>query len=167
MKRHIAATPKCKQGWEKEILDLPSDPGAILESNPTHLESGADESGIDKPNQWDDLHSFVPEACPEPVPLETATSDDDDSLHARKNPDTKSRRFVEAYPGPVAIPVGQGKTKFQLIYERQLEEGQNMYSPFANDQEWELVQWLSRRVGQKGIDEYLKLSMVSAVIDFN
>ena len=67
----------------------------------------------------------------------------------------------------MAIPVGQEKTKFQLIYERQLEEGQNMYSPFANDQEWELAQWLSRRVGQKGIDEYLKLSMVSAVIEFN
>ena len=42
-----------------------------------------------------------------------------------------------------------------------------MYSPFANDQEWELAQWLSRRVGQKGIDEYLKLSMVSTVIEFN
>ena len=167
MKRHLAATPKCKEGWEKEILDLPSDSGTIMESRLSHLASSANETGIDEPILWEDLHAFVPEASPEPAPAEAAASDDVDSLHARKNPDTKSRRFVEVYPGPVAIPVGQGKNKFQLIYERQLNEGRNMYSPFANDQEWELAQWLSRRVGQKGIDEYLKLSMVSTVIEFN
>ena len=167
LKRHIAATPKCKEGWEKEIRELPSDPGANQQSKRTHLEYGADESRVDEPNRWDDLHAFVPEACPEPVPPEAAASDHDELLHARKISDTRSRRFVEAFPGPVAIPVGQGKTKFQLMYERQVEEGQDMHSLFANEQEWELAQWLSRRVGQKGIDEYLKLSMVSGVIEFN
>ena len=168
MKRHIAATPTCKQRWEKEIMDLSSDPGPIIDSKSTHLDSVTDESVFDIPNTWDDMHSFVPGGGPEPaatnhIPIEESTHNVEESLQGQKFRDTKPRRFIEAFPGPVGVPVGRGQTKFDLIYQNQVEEGKNNFSPFANDEEWGLAQWLSRRVGQKAIDEYLNLSMVSLV----
>ena len=140
-------------------MDLSSDPGPIIDSKSTHLDSVTDESVFNIPNTWDDMHSFVPGGGPEPgatnhIPIEESS---------QKFRDTKPRRFIEAFPGPVGVPVGRGQTKFDLIYENQVEEGKNNFSPFANDEEWGLAQWLSRRVGQKAINEYLNLSMVSLV----
>lgn len=130
----------------------------------THLE--LDDSAFDNPNTWDELHAFVPEPSPEAGPskrarVEEVDDDSEDSVHVRKSPDTKNRRFVEEYPQPVGIATGQGKTKFQVLYEKHMEQGESIYAPFTNDDEWELAQWLSRRVGVKAIDEYLELSIVS------
>ena len=149
-------------------MDLSSDPGPIINPKSTHLESVTDGSVFNIPNTWDDMHSFFPEGGPEQaptnqIPVEESSHNVEECLQGQKFRDTNPRRFIEAYPGPVGVPVGQGRTKFDLIYENQVEEGKNTYSPFANEEEWGLAQWLSRRVGQKAIDEYLKLSMVSLV----
>ena len=71
------------------------------------------------------------------------------------------QQFVEVYPCPVGIPTGPGKSSFQCLRDIQVQEGKGDHLPFANKEEWELAQWLSRQVGQKAIDEYLKLSIVS------
>lgn len=158
MKRHIAATFQCKQSWEKEIWDLASNSTGFPKSSTTHQE--VNNPGVDYPDTWDDLHAFAPELSPEPRG-HVEDGDDEESLPLREISDTKNRRFVREYPRPVGIPVGQGKTKFQQLNESQIEEGQSIYAPFTNDEEWGLAQWLSRRVGQKATDEYLKLSIVS------
>jgi hypothetical protein len=160
MKRHIAATPKCKVLWEKEIIGPSSH--VNLKSNgksaSAHLE--VDDSAQEHPDAWDDLLAFVPEPSPEPAAC-GEEGGDDNLVHVRKNPDTETRRYVEAYPRPVGVPIGQGKTKFEELHEELERLGQSIYAPFANEEEWELAQWLSRRVGQKAIDEYLKLTIVS------
>jgi hypothetical protein len=159
MKRHIAATPRCKHRWEKEIMSAASNVKADQKTS-AHLQ--VPDSAIDIPNTWDDLHAFVPEPSPEAGPSDHVEEVD---VQVRQSPDTKSRRYVEAYPRPVGIAIGQGKTKFQEMYEAQTGQGQSIYGPFTNNEEWELAQWLSRRVGQKAIDEYLKLSIVSPKIE--
>jgi hypothetical protein len=164
MKRHIAATPKCKVLWEKELIGPTSHVNlkSTRKSATAHLE--VDESALDDPSAWDDLHAFIPEPSPEPAAC-GEEGGDDTSVQVRDNPDTEIRRYVEVYPRPVGIPIGQGKTKFEVLHEEQEGLGQSIYAPFANEEEWELAQWLSRRVGQKGIDEYLKLSIVSSGAD--
>ena len=142
MKRHIAATPRCKHAWEKDILASNSD--TIRKPNITDLE--VDEVGSSNPNSWDDLQDFVPDPSPE---------------LASPSRRVTHQRFVEVYPRPVGIPTGPGKSSFQCLQDIQVQEGKGDHSPFANEEEWELAQWLSRRVGQKAIDEYLKLSIVS------
>jgi hypothetical protein len=162
MKRHIAATPKCKQKWEKEIVAAASNSKATPKSESTHLE--VDGEAFEDLTTWDDWHGFIPEPSQEAGPSKRAhveDVEDEDPVILRKSPDTKSRRFVEVYPRPVGIAIGQGKTKFQGTYEKHMAHGQTIYSPFTNDDEWELAKWLSRHVGQKAIDEYLKLSIVS------
>ena len=116
MKRHIAATPKCKHLWEKEILITASNGKQTRKSVTAHLE--VDDHAPDLLNGWDDLHAFVPEPSPQPG----LSVEDEESVRVRENPDTKNRRYVETYPWPVGIPIGQGKTKFQLMHEGQ---GQN------------------------------------------
>jgi hypothetical protein len=168
MKRHVAATPKCKHKWEKEIMDAASNSKAIPKSTNTHLE--VEDFSFEDLNAWDDLHDFIPEPRQEAGPSKAAHVDDDadeDPVILREIPDIKTRRFVEAYPRPVGIAIGHGKTKFQVTYEEHsMPQGKIIYSPFTNDDEWELAKWLSRRVGQKAIDEYLKLSVVSPEINF-
>ena len=83
------------------------------------------------------------------------------------NTDTKNRRFVDLYPLPVGVPIGHGNTTFQVLYEKHKGQDESIYAPFTNEEEWELAKWLSRRVGQKVTDKYLKLSMVSPEIKFN
>lgn len=158
MKRHIAATPRCKQKWEKEIMSTSN----VKEDRKTSSHLQFPDAAIDNPNIWDDLHAFVPELSPDAGPSDRV---EEVVVQARGSPDTKSRRYVEAYPRPVGIAIGQGKTKFQVIYEAQTGQDQSIYGPFTNNEEWELAQWLSRRVGQKAIDEYLKLSIVSPEVE--
>lgn len=155
MKRHIAATPLCKHKWEKEIMGLSTE-RVTGKSRGTHLE-------ID---EGSDFQAFIPDPSPEPTPskrVHVEEVEDEDSVQVRQAPDIENRRFVEQYPSHrrVGIVIGQGKTKFQLMYENQREHGQSTYAPFTNKDEWELARWLSRRVGQKAIDEYLKLSFAS------
>ena len=145
MKQHIAATPRCKHAWEKDILA--SNSNTIRKPNIPDLEVPVAEAGSDDPNNWDHLQAFVPEASPEPAsPAKRATH----------------QRYVEVYPRPVGIPTGQGQSNFQVLRDIHRREDQGDHSPFASEEEWELAQWLSRRVGQKAINEYLNLSIVSA-----
>jgi hypothetical protein len=166
MKRHIAATPKCKLQWEKQITAAASKANSTSKSMRTHLE--VEDFGFGHPNGWDDLHGFIPEPSPEAGPSNHAHVEDEeniDPVNLRKNSDTKNRRYVEAYPRSVGRAIVPGKTKFQELYDNHTEQGQSIYAPFTNEEEWDLAKWLSQRVGQKAIDEYLKLSIVSLKID--
>jgi hypothetical protein len=131
-------------------------------STTTHLDM--DESAFDYPNTWDEFHTFVPEASPDQRPVEDV--DLEELVPVRQSPDTRNRRFVEEFPQPAGVPIGQAKTKFDVMFENHMGDDQGIYAPFTNGEEWELAQWLSRRVGQKAIDEYLNLSIVSTVIEF-
>ena len=162
LKRHITATPRCKYNWEKEIISAASNGMVTRKSTTTHLDM--DESAFDYPNTSDEFHTFVLEASPGRRPVEDV--DLEELVPVRQSPDTRNRRFVEEFPQPAGVPIGQAKTKFNVMFENHMGDDQGIYAPFTNGEEWELAQWLSRRVGQKAIDEYLNLSIVSTVIEF-
>jgi hypothetical protein len=126
----------------------------------THL--AINDFGFDNHSNWDDLHVFVPEPSPSPGPGQHGRLEDEESEQVQETPDTKNRRFIETYPRAVGSPIGRGKTKFQEMYDNHILHSQSIHAPFTNDEEWELAQWLSRRVGQKAMDEYLNLSIVSS-----
>jgi hypothetical protein len=70
-------------------------------------------------------------------------------------------RYTEEYPGRVADTLGTDKTGFEKIREDQKMEGLEPEAPFADDDEWELVKWLMKTVGQTKTDDFLKLPIVS------
>ena len=70
-------------------------------------------------------------------------------------------RYTEEYPGRVADALGKDKTKFEKIYDDQSMEGMKPHAPFTEEEEWELVKWLMKNVGQTKADDFLKLPIVS------
>ena len=148
MKRHIAATPGCKSNWEKEFMSIPPNVKKNACKSTTHLDPGP-FAGDDTSN-WDDSHSFIPEVSPGPSKracVEEAEDEDDDDLQHRLN--AKSGRYVEVYPCPVGTPVGEGKMKFEILFEEQAKRGESNWAPFASEEEWQLARWLSQRIGIK------------------
>jgi len=72
-------------------------------------------------------------------------------------------RFARVFPKPVAEALGMGNTEFEEILQEQKNMGleDNPEAPFMNREEWELAEWLTKRVNKAAIDEYLKLPIVS------
>ena len=78
--------------------------------------------------------------------------------------DQSQNRYRVSYPdGDTAEILGKGKTRFQQWQEEKSLHGENNWAPFENQKEWDLAQWLMKNVGQKSIDEYLKLPIISLV----
>jgi hypothetical protein len=83
-----------------------------------------------------------------------------DDVEDADEPHSQSR-YRRGYPVRYAVEVlGEGKTRFQIWQEESLH-GENEWTPFHNEKEWELAQWLIKNVGQKSMDEFLKLPIVS------
>lgn len=69
--------------------------------------------------------------------------------------------YTEAYPGPVADSLGTAPTQFGQRWEALQRSGLPPWAPFGDMDEWEFANWLINRVNKTGIDEFLKLQIVS------
>ena len=72
----------------------------------------------------------------------------------------KVGRYTEDYPRQAADILGQTETKFEHLHSDQASQGIDPYSPFTDSEEWELVRWLMKNVGQNKTDDFLKLPIV-------
>ncbi|KAG0691741.1 Zn-finger domain-containing protein [Suillus ampliporus] len=70
--------------------------------------------------------------------------------------DATSGRYFESQPG-AGWAQHQGETVFERYRKEQREEGEELWAPFENAEEWSLAQWLVKNLGQTQTDEYLKL----------
>jgi hypothetical protein len=69
-------------------------------------------------------------------------------------------RYTEEYPGHIATTLGMDKTKCEKIQDGQMMEGLEPHAPFTDEDEWELVKWLMKNVGQTKADDFLKMHIV-------
>ena len=76
-----------------------------------------------------------------------------------------NERFIESYPGEAGNGLRHSKTQFEYWLENQRMEEKILWYPFASEQEWALAKWLLKNVGQKSTDEFLKLPIVSQIIE--
>ena len=154
LNRHIAHSPRCFKSWQHDILKLSSTStwvdssttrrSTTIEDQPELL---ANDSGID---------ASTPEPLqPSFVRLSNKARDDAGAGQ------TQTRYRVSYTRGDTAEILGEGKTRFQQWQDEKKLKGENDWAPFANQQEWDLARWLMSNVGQKSIDEYLKLPIVS------
>ena len=67
----------------------------------------------------------------------------------------------EHFPEKVALSSGLGIPAFHHVRDEQESMKEGRYAPFKDQDEWELVKWLMRRTTQGGIEEYLKMKIVS------
>jgi hypothetical protein len=74
--------------------------------------------------------------------------------------ETGDQRFPVSYPGDAARILGRGETAFGRRRNELEASGKSKWEPFADQDEWELAEWLMKRVNQTGTEEFLKLSVV-------
>jgi len=126
----------------------------------THLNPG--QSSFDD-NNWDASHSFISDATPSPSKWARLEEVQDEDL-TRQQMKEKNGWFAHVYPHPVGTPIGEGRMKFETLFEEQKKRGEINWAPFASEEEWKLARWLSQHVGHKAIDEYLKLPIVKSQV---
>lgn len=71
-------------------------------------------------------------------------------------------RYAREFPTQ-AEELGDAKTIFEEIFEKQKEENELPWAPFADKDEWELARWLAKNVNQQATEEFLKMSGVSLI----
>ncbi|KAN0107496.1 hypothetical protein V8E52_010091 [Russula decolorans] len=129
------------------------------------------------PSPHHDAHEvpiFPPENLNSPIPLNASVSEvtieevedidapGQSSGEGEMSEEGVGFEFIEDYPAEAGMP-GPGrrkKTPFEKLKRAQREENQEPWSPFANEEEWELARWLMTvGVSQARVDEFLKLSI--------
>ncbi|KAJ7055348.1 hypothetical protein C8F01DRAFT_1373875 [Mycena amicta] len=164
---HIAKSTACRQAEAAKIRERRQRVRASsMEVDIPEVDNPTMPPGLDNPHEFADL--FVPPACdptpPPPEPIrqshraasvkEVPDQDDPENL----------RRFVHPFVDPITGKEGMaGKplraemTAFERLRAEIKRKGETKYSPFVDDEEWELAEWLTQRVNQTGTEEFLKL----------
>ncbi|KAF8804478.1 hypothetical protein BYT27DRAFT_7258947 [Phlegmacium glaucopus] len=156
LNRHIAHSPVCFKAWQDDLVKLTSSKVAE-DSGDVNLNILEDDSDIGMASP-DEATSTPDVNIPQAGPSRQRSGEIED-VEDVDDPQNRSRYRVR-YPGQVAKILGKGKTKFELWQEEQRLNSENAWSPFNNQEEWDLAQWLIKNVGQKSIDEYLKLPII-------
>ena len=166
LNRHIAHSPGCYQAWQENLLQLTStsvgvdtsinphsatidnlQPGFLGNDNFMGNDFDVDEAGLSCDN----------------MRATTSTNRSEEINDVEDGDDTHSQsRYRKGYPGMYTAEIlGKGKTKFEIWQQEQISHHENEWAPFDNQKEWDLAQWLIKNVGQKSMDKFLELPIVS------
>ena len=124
---------------------------------------GMDEDPLDIPDGHlvHHTHVDVNHAPPDlsELPSKCARVEEEDNGHSPCWP--SFGHFTEQYTSVAATILGKKRTMFECLEAAELEKDESKWAPFHNEDEWELAPYLMKDLGQKKIDELLKLSHVS------
>jgi hypothetical protein len=83
--------------------------------------------------------------------------------HPEEEEESKSTYYIEEFPQNLGAGAvwGEEIPFFEKLRLKQEEDGSSRWGPFEDQDEWELAQWLIRNVGQKQLDGFLNLNIVS------
>ena len=165
--KHIQNTYECHKSRIKQIkaysvhvIDLEDD-GENREIGPDIT----DDQLEDEPNDNDGTYSFDPTAFLDPLAATPALVSPPPNLPASVDVDINNNhygttRYVDEFPDLAGVAKAVVDTKFERIQKEQEQEGVEPWTPFVDEDEWELARWLAQNVGQKQADNFLKLPMV-------
>lgn len=182
LKNHQNLSQACRQQLEEKLSTLSY---AQHRPNLTNQSSRLQElhktliAGIDK-----DFHFEWPRDLNE-IDLRHTSEPPSDGEEDVVNPDLEDKgdassetsRYIEPCPASLdaGAPISAKKqTNFKRMRDERLHRRNNedegdsndedqMFWPFADEEEWDLARWLIRSVGQSSTDKFLKLPIVSQV----
>ncbi|KIJ08909.1 hypothetical protein PAXINDRAFT_17990 [Paxillus involutus ATCC 200175] len=159
---HISGNPTCKQcmqSAQEEPMQIPAqeDPQQPDVPGPAFLEREDQYGGDDQGNDANFTYGLPFNAEVERGGDEMGGANRQPRVEEVEDEYDIWQRFVHSYPGQIASTLGQAETLFETIRRSQEDEGLDPWGPFADGEEWELVKWLIRHVGQSGIEEFTKL----------
>jgi hypothetical protein len=147
LKRHWENSPTCGQYYEDLLLDPPLDRARSSSLDPP---SEDDVMDIDE-----DASSDADQRHLDLGPQADATEDSEDAALA------SGVRWVSPYPGDGPTMLRREKSRFERRRDDQRARGENPFSPFANEKDWELGKWMAQNLSKRQINELLKTAHVS------
>jgi hypothetical protein len=173
-KRHVQQTPDCLAKWREEltklsvhVFDLQQDDSPSVNQDELQLTGSFPD---DLPNDFDDLDPSEG-ACgaetpmadpPSPFRAELGSRTTVEEVEDEGEPVRPDVTFVEGYlrDAYAGAAYERADPKFEKIKQAEMAEGEHRWGPFADEEEWELAEWLIHNVGQKQTDTFLKLPIV-------
>lgn len=162
---HIANAPTCRARWDQETARQHSNspPLPVSSANEQVIfdyeMDAPEEIGYTLPPRDREIRDDGTGASPPPQRANVEEIEDDEA--------PGRGRYAREYPHPAADVLGIGMTDFEVIREAQIAQGMesNPWSPFKDEEEWGLAEWLKKRVNQTATDEFLKLPIVRTTIN--
>ena len=153
VKLHVQNIQACRARWEEQQLQrsLRSDNSqfaAYYNSNQATYDNfmpAADPMVVD-PTDGDTADASSRRASVEDVPDE----------------EPPFRRYHSYYKGAAQV-LGEGETGFEKWERESKEQKKEAWDPYSSREEWELVRFLSKNLGQNKIEEFLNLDIVSNI----
>lgn len=173
--QHITRSRKCHRKWRDSLagdsFGVSEDEAEDNRRSPSPIPSDEDED--DPMGIADDFVYPAPaESPPSPEPIQPSQRATVEEVPDEGDPENYSR-FVECFenkahgrslPGRPLKPgetlLKAGDTLFQRMHAQQTAKDSTPFSPFRDDEEWDLARWLMKNVTQTGTDEYLALPIV-------
>ncbi|KAI0722800.1 hypothetical protein C8Q76DRAFT_793807 [Earliella scabrosa] len=156
--RHIGNTPACRTYY-----DTLSSERAVADENPAQsLSEPADQRVEDIEQTYPHIPVEHPSLtnlhAPPSPPLAPQSKRPRVTVEEVCDEDEEDQRWVhEVFPGRAGESLGLASTYFEAHRAAQQARNEHPHTPFADEDEWGLVQWLTTRTTQTGVDEWCKL----------
>ncbi|KAG0693775.1 hypothetical protein DFH29DRAFT_1006946 [Suillus ampliporus] len=164
VKKHVVKRKACRLKWEAMIRQSSTSINVFDKAGPSDDEV-ADNTILHEATIIDDhlADAFVP---PHHQCLESTSN----STHTTKRPcvtveeivdeedHPRQGHYYEAYAGAGQV-LHESMTCFEEVQMNQDTSGESTFTPFADEEEWGLAEWLVNNLGQTQTDEFLKLSI--------
>jgi hypothetical protein len=179
-KRHIQQTKPCLTLWREElgqfsinVFDL-NDDDIPWHHGTVNVESDSDcaPDSIPDVDELDVNHDGLSDVVDNALGDATNTCQVDisesqgvriEDIADEDGPTSDNVHYVEEFPGEgyAGAVYEKANTHFEEIKQAEASAGGHRWGPFSDDEEWGLAEWLIKNVGQKQMDVFLKLPIVS------
>jgi hypothetical protein len=167
LNRHLGSKATCREALARQLQ-------ATLEHARIEAEGGEKNSGgggegdvaAETELDADEGHSSSLNALHYVPPLRSSSPEPDQHpakcVRTRQSSSFGQRlpRYVEPYPGLAGESMGQGETRFERRRREVQEAGHNRWWPFKTKGEWELAEFMARRMNHTEVKEFLQLELV-------
>ena len=176
LNRHIDKTPNCKKASHEEFGQYAN---GIWDDIPENLHNKEWQQLLNLQIEPDlpDLRLeediqiaeeiFNSEEANVPMPQPTLPPQrDEPQLHPQHATVGDGCRYIENFPEEYLAGATWGTCKplYEHLDEDRKKEGASRWSPFEDEDEWQLAEWLIKNVGQRQTDLFLKLPIVSFIL---
>ena len=148
MEQHPPASPPILGDDE-----IPNMPDITLEDDLLGLEDDLANPGGPQPDNWPENEICLDWPGHLHLTIKNAENRDEESV---------STYYVKEFPANLGTGAvwGEDVPFFEKLWWEQEENTSSCWSPFEDQDEWELAKWLVRNIGQKQINTFLNLNII-------
>ena len=135
---HMMQKKPCREKMEADAcISESASETANKQNNSNSPSQHANETDKNSPNYYDMDFEVTPPAGSSSSP----NHHDDDDADADASDDNQTR-WIEEFPYPAGVPIGEGVSCFEEWRRNQNNKNEPPWSPFESQEEWELARWI-------------------------